>query len=66
MRVSVDLGDQVAKNQKIGLVSDIFGEQRVPIRSPLDGLVIGMQLNPMVHRGDALVHVAELEPPADV
>ncbi len=61
MRVSVELGDRVTKNSRIGLISDIFGEQRVPIRSPIDGIVIGMQLNPMVHRGDALVHIAEPE-----
>lgn len=61
MRIDVDTGDRVRKNQRLGLISDIFGEQRVPIRSPIDGIVIGMQLNPMVHRGDALVHVAELE-----
>lgn len=61
MRVNVELGDRVGKNQRLGVISDIFGEQQVPIRSPLDGIVIGMNLNPMVHRGDALVHVAELE-----
>lgn len=61
MRVDVELGARVTKNGRIGVISDIYGEQRVPIRSPFDGMVIGMQLNPMVHRGDALVHVAELE-----
>lgn len=61
MRVGVDVGDRVRKNDRLGMISDIYGEQRVPIRSPMEGIVIGMQLNPMVHRGDALVHVAELE-----
>ena len=59
MRVDLELGDRVEKNARLGVISDIFGEQQVPIRSPIDGIVIGLQLNPMVHRGDALVHVAE-------
>jgi uncharacterized protein len=60
MRVAVDLGDRVRKNQQMGVISDIFGEQRHLIRAPWDGIVIGLQLNPIVHRGDALVHVGEL------
>lgn len=61
MRPIVDLGERVAAKQKLGVISDIMGSHRTRFVSPFDGVVLGLQLNPMVNRGDALVHVGEPE-----
>jgi hypothetical protein len=34
------------------------------MRSPFAGVVIGHTLHPLVNRGDALVHLADLDPDA--
>ena len=38
------------------------GRDQRPVRSRTEGLVIGRTEQPVVHQGDALVHVAELDP----
>ncbi|HEY9735943.1 MAG TPA: succinylglutamate desuccinylase/aspartoacylase family protein [Trichocoleus sp.] len=56
----VQLGEPVKKRQRLGFVSDTFGDRLATIHSPLDGIVIGHSQNPLVHQGDALVHIAAL------
>jgi predicted deacylase len=58
LRLRVGLGDWVEKNQTLGTLRDIFGEDATRIRSPAAGLVIGHAGNPLVNRGDAVVHLA--------
>jgi len=53
-----DLGQRVEKGQSLGTIGDIFGETQATVRSGDNGLVIGKLNNPLVNRGDALVHVA--------
>ncbi|MGD1859655.1 MAG: succinylglutamate desuccinylase/aspartoacylase family protein [Leptolyngbyaceae cyanobacterium] len=55
----VELGQRVAYKETIGLVTDAFGDKPTPIRSPLGGCVIGYSQNPLIHQGDALVHIAK-------
>ena len=62
LHLEVELGTLVGKNQAIGFVSDTMGGNRVSVRSPIDGLVIGHTRTPLVHRGDAIVHVACTKP----
>lgn len=59
LRMAVDEGASVEKGQVIASVADPLGADRTPIRAPFDGVVVGTSLNPIVHAGDALVHVAE-------
>ena len=61
LRLEVGLGDKVWKNQLIGAISDALGESEVEVRAPITGLVIGMEQNPVVHIGDAIVHLASSE-----
>ncbi|ASC70541.1 N-alpha-acetyl-L-2,4-diaminobutyric acid deacetylase [Halomicronema hongdechloris C2206] len=56
----VHLGQRLMLRQRLGFVADAFGDHRVEIRSPVAGMVIGHSQNPLVHQGDALVHVAQL------
>lgn len=53
----VPYGAEVEKNQVIGHVSDPFGGSKIKIKSPVSGYVIGLNNNPIVHQGDALMHI---------
>jgi predicted deacylase len=41
-------------------VADPFGEEQRALRAPFAGIVIGVDRNPVVHGGDAVVHVGRL------
>jgi predicted deacylase len=56
--LDVELGERVQKNQTLGYVSDPFSPTRRRIRAPAAGMVIGFTNNPLVHQGDALLHLA--------
>jgi len=58
-RIRVPLGSRVREGDMIATVGDAFGSHEVPVRSRVTGIVIGVLQEPQVHRGDALVHVAE-------
>ena len=60
----VTLGQSVARRQALGFITDASGNKAVEVRSPLDGWVIGLAQNPLVHQGDALAHVAAIAPVA--
>jgi hypothetical protein len=36
------------------------------VRSKATGIVMGHAVNPLVHQGDGLVHIAELDQPTDM
>lgn len=59
-RGRVALGEEVRKGQTLGVISDTLGQapRRVVARFP--GIVIGRRINPLVHQGEALVHIAEV------
>ncbi len=57
MRLAAELGQRVKKNQKLGLIEDAFGSEAVSLTSPGPGVIIGHTINPLVHQGDAVVHV---------
>lgn len=54
------LGADVAKGQTLGKVYDSFGKRLASVRAPFDGVVIGRSEAPLVNRGDAVAHIAEL------
>ena len=57
-RLGVELGQEVETTHPLGFIADAFGGNRVVVKSPTDGMVIGHTNNPLVTRGDALVHLA--------
>ena len=57
LRLAVDLGEKISRRQILGAISDPLDEKPVHIRSPRNGIVIGKINNPLVHRGDAMVHI---------
>jgi predicted deacylase len=58
LRSDVSLGDKVTRNAKIGEISDPFGEEKTDVIATTRGIVIGKQNLPLVHKGDALFHIA--------
>lgn len=50
-------GDEVQRNQVVGHISDPFGASKSRIKSPANGYVIGLNHNPIVHQGDAIMHI---------
>jgi len=60
LRMLVPLGGRVTKNSKIGVIADPFGGEEREVRSPVSGMVIGRLNLPLVHQGDAVIHIAHL------
>lgn len=60
VRLEVEPGDRVLKGQSVGVIKDAFGDRRLRVKAPEDGVVIGLTRQPNVNRGDALVHVARV------
>jgi len=61
LRTQVPLGGKIAVNQKIGTIADPFDEHETAVKSPVAGIVIGRMNLPLVHKGDALFHVASFD-----
>jgi hypothetical protein len=61
LQMNVPLGRKVGKNRKIGVIADPFGDQETAIESPVSGMVIGRLNLPLVHQGDAVIHVAQID-----
>jgi hypothetical protein len=59
VRMEVDLGNQVRQKQLLATISGAFGEDTSNLHAPNDGLVIGLTRNPLVNRGDGVVHLTK-------
>ena len=58
--MQTSLGERVRAHETLAEITDPFGEARVSVAAPFDGIVVGQTTNALVHRGDALVHVAAI------
>jgi predicted deacylase len=56
-RLDIELGEFVVARQTLGLVADAIGSRERVIRASRAGVIIGRNESPVVHRGDALVHI---------
>jgi len=56
----VSSGDRVVKNQLVGHITDPFGDFKVPLKSPATGYIIGLNNDPILHQGDAVMHIGVL------
>lgn len=61
LRNNTNLGAHVKKNELLGIVSDPMGVHAHPVKAKHTGIIIGMNLLPLVNRGDALFHIATFE-----
>jgi predicted deacylase len=62
-QVLVSPGDRVAPDDEIAVIFESLGRQSRRIAAGRSGVVIGVLNSPLVHRGNAIVHIAELESP---
>jgi predicted deacylase len=60
LQLSVRLGDEVAKGERIATIYDPFGKRLGAVSSRSTGVVVGHTQRPLVNRGDAIVHLAEV------
>jgi len=58
LRLTVKLGSCVGKGELLGYVADPFGGNEAQIVAPNTGIIIGRTNLPLVHEGDALLHLA--------
>lgn len=61
LRVRKHLGNRVKKGDLLGVLSDPFGGERIEVRVPKTGIIIGMTALPLVNNGDAIFHIARFE-----
>ncbi len=59
-RLEARLGARVEKGTNLGVISGPRGGESVVVRAKVEGMVMGHAVNPLVHRGDGLVHLAIL------
>jgi predicted deacylase len=57
-RLESRLGAEVEKGARLGVIAGPAGRHAVEVRAKASGLVMGHAVNPLVHRGDGLVHIA--------
>lgn len=56
---SAKLGDSVKKGQILAWISDPYGQEIVPVRATTNGHLIGLNNNPVINVGDAIVHIGK-------
>lgn len=54
----IKLGDIVKRRQLLGTITDPFGIEKFQVKSRYDGRIIGINNCPVVHKGDAILHIA--------
>ncbi len=63
-RANVPLGAEVAKGQKLGMLSDPFGTEEQAVTASAKGIIIGRSNLPLVHEGEAVYHIGRVSRPA--
>lgn len=59
LHTEVELGQMIRKKQILGLISDPFSsDAREPVKSPSDGIVVGINRHPLIHEGQTLFKIA--------
>jgi predicted deacylase len=59
LHLAVRLGQEIEKGDVLGTISDPVGAEGEKVKSRYSGVVIGYTNNPLIHLGDAMVHVGE-------
>lgn len=53
-----ELGAEIQKKEILGFINDPFGGKKTKVVFSGNGVIIGQNNNPIVHKGDALIHIA--------
>ena len=57
LQMECELGQEVARGDRLGGLSDSFGRRLAVVKADRDGIVVGRTEMPLVNAGDALVHI---------
>ncbi|MEL7834683.1 succinylglutamate desuccinylase/aspartoacylase family protein [Fodinibius sp. Rm-B-1B1-1] len=57
-KAKISLGDKVKRRQVLGYITDPYGNEQFKFKCPHEGRVIGLNYAAVVHKGDALLHLA--------
>jgi predicted deacylase len=60
--IDCGLGEVVRRGQLLGVIHDSVGKRLARVTALHDGVVIGSVQQPLVNQGDALIHIAEVDP----
>jgi len=58
LRTIVPMGSQVDKGDVAGWIADPFGEKDESVLATTAGIIIGKTNHPLVHEGEAIIHIA--------
>ncbi len=58
LHLEAAIGQWIDRGELLGVISDVASRKRMNVRARFDGMVIGLTNNPVVHQGDALIHLA--------
>ena len=50
-------GAHILKGEIIGMICDPYGEHEEKLVAPFDGYIVGINNQPVINQGDALMHV---------
>lgn len=56
---SIKNGQHVKKGAEIGFITDPFADFHMVIKAPFEGIIVALNNNPVVNRGDALAHIGQ-------
>lgn len=59
-RLEVELGSEVEKGARLGIIAGPAGREGQQLTARVGGVILGHSVNPLVHQGDGLVHIAEV------
>jgi uncharacterized protein len=53
-------GDFIKADDYLGTITDPFNRYELPVISPANGYIIGLNYSPVIYAGDALIHVGQV------
>ncbi|WP_439140917.1 succinylglutamate desuccinylase/aspartoacylase family protein [Planktotalea sp.] len=61
LRMFKSEGDLVEEGDVVAAISDPFGDDEIDVITRYSGIIVGRAMMPIVHEGDALLHVAAVQ-----
>lgn len=56
-RTTKKYGSYIEKNEVVGTISDPYGEHELELLAPDNGFIVGINNQPVINEGDALIHI---------
>jgi len=50
-------GSVIKRNETLGVITDPYGEMEMELKAPDNGYIIGLNNQPVINEGDALIHI---------